>query len=539
MATPNIETIIRDRVTLTVDCIDRLYLNGYVPRLQTSGQIVGFLRDHLGNPIPSPALLRPLHDRFVRDVTAFADAGKIPVVHFERGQRKDDIAAEHRARFTKAAGVVFIGVAQERASAFKARKLTGDERGVLFEFSRQSVAVNHYYFYVQDREWGPAFVKVGTYLPYPVRVCLNGHEWAKQQARQVGLGFTSLDNGFLACDDPARLQTICDGLGPADVQRFFDRWQAQLPWPLTATDRLAGYRHRLSIWQLEVSRTQVFDRPVQGRHFFEAVIRENLDLGRPDRVSLLFPKRITRRTPAPAHGYRTRIITTGIAPSLHVEYKHTDVKQYFKEERALRTETTINDPTDFQSRKALETLPQLRATGAQINQQILTVERVSHACSLSQDAVAHLQTPRRQDGRRIPALRFGDPRVLALLQALCRFAHLPAGFRNRALRPHVAALLGRDLTSYSRGAMTYDLRRLRLHGLIERVPRTHRYTLTSFGLRVAFFCSKVHLRILRPGSAALVDPPDDLPHPLRDALRHLDQAIEQLCAAAQLHPEAA
>jgi len=539
MATPNIETIIRDRVTLTVDCVDRLYLNGYVPRLQTSGQLVGFLRDHLGNPVPSPALLRPLHDRFVRDVTTFADAGQIPVVHFGRGQRKDDIAAEQRARFTKAEGVVFIGVAQERASAFKARKLTGNERGVLFEFSRQSVAVNHYYFYVQDREWGPGFVKVGTYLPYPVRVCLNGHEWAKQQARRVGLEFTSLDNGFLACDDPDRLQAICDRLGPADVQRFFDRWAAHLPWPLTAADRAAGYEHRLSIWQLEVSRTQVFDQPVQGRHFFEAVIRENLDLGRPDRLSLLFPKRITRRTPAPAHGYRTRVITTGIAPSLHVEYKHTDVKQYFKEERALRTETTFNDPTDFQSKKALETLPRLRATGTRINEQVLTVERVSHACSLSQDALAQLQTPRQRDGQRIPALRFGDPRVLALLQALCGFAHLPAGFRNRDLRPQVAALLGRDLAAYSRGAMTYDLRRLRLHGLIERVPRTHRYTLTSFGLRVAFFCSKVHLRILRPGSAALIDPADDLPHPLRDALRRLDQAIDQLCSVAQLTPEAA
>jgi hypothetical protein len=539
MAPPNIETIIRDHVTLTVDCIDRLYLNGYVPRLQTSGQLCWFLREHLGNPIPSPALFRPIHDRFTGQVAALAAEQGIPLVHFERGQRKDDVAAEYRARFTAAEGVVFIGVAQERASAFKARKLSGPQGGVAFDFSRQSVAVNHYYFYLQDREWGPAFVKVGTYLPYPVRVCLNGHEWAKQQLRQVGIGFTSLDNGFLACDDPARLQAICAGLGPGDVQRFFDHWVARLPWPLTAADRAAGYQHRLSIWQLEVSRTQVFDRPVQGRHFFEAVIRENLDLGRPDRVSLLFPTRLTRRTPAPAHGYRTRVITTGIAPSLHVEYKHTDVKQYFKQERALRTETTINDPTDFQSRKALETLPQLRATGAQINQQLLTVERVSHACSLSQDTLARLQAPRRHGGQRIPALRFGDPRVLALLQALCHFAHLPAGFRNRELRPQVAALLGRDLTTYSRGAMTYDLRRLRLHALIQRVAGTQRYTLTSFGLRVAFFSSKVYLRILRPGSAALVDPADDLPHPLRDALRLLDQAIDQLCAAAQLHPEAA
>jgi hypothetical protein len=539
MATPNIETIIRDHVTLTVDCIDRLYLNGYVPTLQTAGQLCWFLRDHLGNPIPSPALLRPMHDRFVRDITTFADAGAIPIVHFERGRRKDDVAAEHRARFTGTDGVVFIGVAQERASAFKARKLYGPEGGVHFDFSRQSVSVNHYYFYLQDPEWGPAFVKVGTYLPYPVRVCLNGHEWAKQQLRQVGIGFSSLDNGFLACDDPTRLQAICDGLGSSDVQRFFDRWVARLPWPLTVADRTAGYRHRLSIWQLEVSRTQVFDQPVQGRHFFEAVIRDNLDLGRPDRVSLLFPTRLTRRTPAPAHGYRTRVITAGVAPSLHVEYKHSHVKQYFKEERALRTETTINDPTDFQTRKGLDTLGHLRDVGQQVNQQVLTVERLSHDCSLDQDALAQLQAPRQQGTQRIPALRFGDPRVVALLQALCRFAHLPAGFRNRDIRPHVAALLGRDLTSYSRGAMTYDLRRLRLHGLIQRVTGAHRYTLTSFGLRVAFFSSKVHLRILRPGSAALVDPPDDLPHQLRDALRRLDQAIDQLCAAAQLHPEAA
>jgi hypothetical protein len=234
---------------------------------------------------------------------------------------------------------------------------------------------------------------------------------------------------------------------------------------------------------------------------------------------VLFPRRITRRTPAPAHGYRTGVITTGIAPSLHVASKPTDVKQDFKEERALRTETTSNDPTDFQSRKALETLPPRRATGTRINAQVRAVERVSHACSLSQDTLAQLQTPRQQDGQRIPALRFGDPRGLALLQALCRFTHLPAGFRNRDLRPHVAALLGRDLTTYSRGAMTSDLRRLRRQGLIARVPRTHRYTRTSFGLRVAFCCSKVHLRILRPGSTALVDPPDDLPQPLRDAPR--------------------
>ena len=217
MAAASLASIMRDQVALSVACLDRLYLNGYVPTLQSSGQLVRFCRAHLGKPIASPALFRPLHDRFVRDVEIFAQQQQVPLIHFERRQRKDDVAAWYRARFRRAEGVVFIGIAQEKATSFKARKVT--QAGyVSFDFSRQSVAVNHFYFYVQDLEWGPSFIKVGTYLPYPVRVCLNGHHWAQQQLRRAGVAFEALDNGFRWCDDPSRLQAVCDALGPADVQ---------------------------------------------------------------------------------------------------------------------------------------------------------------------------------------------------------------------------------------------------------------------------------------------------------------------------------
>jgi hypothetical protein len=410
MATPSLHSILQNHVSLSVSCIDRIYLNGYVPKLQTSGQLCYFLRDHLGFPLPSPALFRPMHDRFVHGVQDFAAAHQIPVVHFERGQRKDDIAAGYRAQFTEAEGVVFIGVAQERAISFKAQQASGPLGGVHFTFSRQPVSVNHYYCYVQDPAWGPAFVKVGTYLPYPVRGCLNGHEWVKQQLRREGSTFQSLDNGFLSCADPERLQAICDALSPADVQGFFDRWVDRLPWPLTPADRAAGFAHRLAIWQLEVSLTQVFDQPVQGRHFFEELIRENLDLGRPDRVSLLFPTKLIKTTPAPAHGYRTRVITDGVNPSLHVEHKHSHVKQYFKEERALRTETTINDPGDFRSNKGLEHLPYLRGAGEQVNRKLLESERISGVVHPHPGCPGPPPAPHNRSGRAGagPALR-GSP----------------------------------------------------------------------------------------------------------------------------------
>ena len=527
---PNVHELIRDHVTLSIRCLDRLYLHAYMPKLQTSGGLCYFLRDHLGHPIPSPALFPPMHDRFIAAIKTYASGHDVPLIAFERGQRKDDVVAEHRTRRPLTDGVVVIGVAQEKMRAFKAQKRCGPGKAVSFDFSRQSVAVNHYYFYVQDPDWGPAFLKLGTYLPYPIKLCLNGHEWVKQQLRRAGVAFDSLDNGFLACADPVRLQTICDRLGPADVQAFFDRWVARVPSPLTATDRAAGYTHRLALQQVEVSLTQVFARPVQGRHFFEAVIRENLDLGRPDRIGLLFPLRITKATPPPAWGYRTRVITDGVEPSLHIEYKSSHVKQYFKEQRALRTETTINNPKDFYVAKAVPNLSHLRDLGDQVNRKLLEVERVSHHCVLTQDALDRLQQPTVEAGQRASALRFGDPRVMALCQAITGFAHLPRGFHNREIRRQVAALLGRP---YSAAQMTYDLRRWRLKGLIHRIPNTHRYTATSYGLKVAFFYAKLYLRILRPEWAALLPLNDQLPRPLRAALDQLDAQIRHI------HDEAA
>jgi hypothetical protein len=207
------------------------------------------------------------------------------------------------------------------------------------------------------------------------------------------------------------------------------------------------------------------------------------------------------------------------------------VKQYFKEQHALRTETTINNPNDFYVNKGIANLSHLRDLGQQVNRKLLEVERVSQQCVLTQDALDRLQAPTVEAGQRVSALRFGDPRVMALLQAITGFTHLPHGFRNRDLRPQVEALLG---LPYTHTQMTYDLRRLRLKGVIHRIPKTHRYTATTYGLKVAFFYSKLYLRILRPQWNALLPENDHLPRPLRAALDQLDAAIQKLHEEAAL-----
>jgi hypothetical protein len=526
---PNVAEIIKDHVTLEVRCIDRLYLNAYIPRLQSGGGVVDFLVRGWGQKIASPAILGQITDAFKTRLRAWADQHQIRWIEFRKGERKDTVVQRVRNRFRKPSGVVLIGVAQERASAWSATKQRYS-RFVEFVYFRKSVYVNHYYIYLLDPEWGPAFIKICGYAPYAIKICLNGHEWAKRQLQRRRIGFTALDNGFLTCPRPDALQQVCDALDAAAIERFFARWQQQIPFPLTAAHVARGLTYQLSTLQAEVSLTQVFDRPLRGREFFETVIRDNLDLGRPDHVQLLFPRQIRRTTPG---RFTTHVITKGVNPSLHIAYKHCRIKQYFKEERALRTETTFNDTYDFGIGRRLSNLSYLRTLGDHINRRVLETESLAHDCGLAPAQLADLVQPTQTPtGQPAPALKFGQPRVTAVLNALCHFLWTADGLTNAQLRPVIASLLG---AAYTTRQMGYDLRRLTRKGLLKRLDHQKRYVLTPYGRRVALFLTKVHARVLRSGLQALdLSFTAQAPPRLRTTFTALDRAIDAHIAEAQL-----
>ena len=244
-------------MTLEVECLDRLYLNGYIGPLATPGGLVTFMREQLDKPVPSPVVLGQVTEKFHEAVKEMAERQQIPIYPFDHKERKDEVANRIRRQRSVGDGIVFIGVAQEKAQAFQGKKINGG-----FEFTRdKTVYVNHYYFYIEDANFGPLFIKVCSYAPWGTKLCLNGHEWAKRQLEKKGIAYEALDNGFLSCADPKKLQEICDSLGPEDIDRVFRRWLKRLPLPLRPQDRAAGYDWSLSIWQLEVSLTQIFDRP--------------------------------------------------------------------------------------------------------------------------------------------------------------------------------------------------------------------------------------------------------------------------------------
>jgi hypothetical protein len=531
--------VLADHVTCEVESIDRMYLNVWVPRLAYGGGVSGFFVGHRGHEYASTALMDPMTKDFVADIHGFVAARGLELIHFAKGQRKDELTQQFLAKFTEDEGVLFVGRAQEKAGVWRTQRRRNSTTGGSYAWLvRSSAFINFFYFYCVDADFGPFFLKFSTYFPYTAKLCINGHEWAKRQAAKEKIGFQPLDNGFASCDDVARLQEICDSLSAAHIEALLRKWLRILPNPFTPEDEAAGYRYELSILQAEFSLTQMLDRPVSGRIFFEQALHDNLDIGRPAQIGLVFHRRIVTKGRRPTPGrFRTRVITEGITPSLHVDYKNTRIKQYHKEGRALRTETTINDTRDFGISKRLtdKNLTALRQIGFSANRRLLGVQTISHDPIRGAQAFTELTPPIiTPEGTRIPGLRFGDPRVHALLQALLIHRLLPHGFTNRELRTLIAPLLGTTPEDITAGKMTYNLRRLRAHGLITRIPHTRRYQITDTGLQHALFFTHAHDHLLRTGLAELTDPDPPTPSRLRTAARAYQAAFHDLADYAHL-----
>jgi hypothetical protein len=529
----NVNEILDGHVVLDLECLDRIYLNAYVPTLQVGGQVVTFFSQHRNQPIASPALIQRLGEGFRQAVASFATRHHIPVLRFTKRDRQIDLVQPYFRAATQP-GVIAIGVGQEFQSVLigydrSAKKGEPRSGGPHYSFVKEDRRVTVYYFYVADAEFGLGFIKLCAYFPYPGKVWVNGHEWAKRQAQAERLAFTELANGFASCADPARLQAICDRLGPADVQAFFDRWMATIPTPLARSDQAAGYWWELSMRQVETSRTLAFDAPRRARGFFEALVADNLDVGRPDEVQLIFGRKIYSNTDGQ---FSTKVVTRGVDVIVNVFYKHSRIKEYLKEGRALRIETVCNSPTDLGCKRRLRHLPELQTKARAANRRLLTIQRAGQGCAVSTALFERVALPSLEEGQRTGALRFGDPRTMALVGALCIAINAVAGFTNRSLRAQVAGLIA---TTYTASQMTYDLRRLRRKGLIRRLPHSNSYVLTADGIRIAIFYTKLYGRLLRPLLA--VDHPPISPE-LRQALRLIDTHVTAAIERARL-PRAA
>jgi hypothetical protein len=507
-------------------CFDRILLNGVIQVLQIPVCVAGFLKQNRLADRVTPAYLRAISADYHQFVQALAEQRRVEIVQPPKGARRDEWVEPFYQRLRGQPGIAVVLKSRENARVAVSFPRRGDQVELLNRF------VQLYYFYLQDRDFGRMFVRVCPYFPFNARICLNGHEWLACRLREEGIPFHQCANAFRTCADPARLQELADRFSAADIEACGHRWLAQLvPFFTDRERRREGFGYRLFVSQVEYCTNLVFHRRAAVGRLHERLLDLNRSIGRPDKIAVIFGRRITRRTDA---GLKTQVLDHDLGQAvIRSEYKSSSIKQYARDGLILRTETTSYHTPDLGVNKGVEHLPELRQTMAAANDRYLDVQQDVLETFVDRGQLERLRHPTASpSGRRTPGLKLDDPRLLAVLQALTCFALLAGRgrFRTTDLRADVAKSLGETPESYTLGRLRYDLAKLRGKGLVERVAGTQSYRLPSEGYRIAVLYLKLFHRIYAPLAAGIMEPvpwDDRVPPERRALLDRLYQAVDR------------
>jgi hypothetical protein len=344
------------------------------------------------------------------------------------------------------------------------------------------------------------------YFPFTARVCLNQHHWLANRMREEKIDFQQCTNAFLKCGNQKRLQELADSLTAKDLLTCGQKWLAYFtPFFSEAERKSHGCQHRLFFSQVEYCDNLVFHKRAALDALDERLLDANRTIGEPNKISTIFGRKVTKN-------YRGELKTVIEDldlpnPVIRSHYGNGFIKQYVRDHVLLRTEAASNSVVDYKVKKAVENLPQLRQAMHAVNENYLNVQQDILETFVDRGQLRKLSEPTvLAKGKRIPGLKIDNPRQLAVMHALVRFANIAGGsqFSTRDLHNHVAEALGLTVDRYTLGSLRYDLSKLRAKGLITKIDRTRRYQLNQQGYSICVVFLKLFERIYAPLSAGLL-----------------------------------
>lgn len=490
-----------DSIRFAYRCFDRILVNGLIQPFQQPERVVGFFNTYRELYPVSRTVLRDIASQYERWVKARVAHWQAPIVDAPAGRRDEFV--EPYFRRARADQIVVILTAREPARLLVA--IGKDDRWHL-EYKRRWVI--HYNFYLQDRDWGRMFVRRCPYFPFSARLCLNQHQWLANRLAAEGLTFRLCGNAFLSCRDPARLQALADSLAPRDLERCGPKWLRALTPFFTPTERRqAACQHRLFFAQVEYCDNLIFQRRAALEALGDRLLDANRTIGQPTKLATIFGRKITRR-------YRGKLETLIEDldlpnPVIRTYCRDGSIKQDVRDHLALRTEATSNNVRDFGVPKTIDHLPELRDAMAAVTDRYLTVQQDILETFVDRGQLRQLAEPTQlPNGKRIPGLKLDHPRLLAVMHALVRFAHIAGGdtFTTKDLHPAAAAALDATTDQYRLASLRYDLSKLRAKRLVERVAHSRRYRLVPQGYRICVLFLKLFERVYAPLTAGLLRP---------------------------------
>jgi hypothetical protein len=493
----------KDSIRWQYRCFDRILLNGLIQPFQQPERVVGFFNTYRQLYPVSRTTLRGIAEQFQAWLKAWAGKRSIPVIEAPQGRRDDFVDTYfHRAKPDE---VVVILKAREPARIMTA---VGDSKTDRWHLQIANRWVVQYNFYINDRRWGRMFVRICPYLPFSARVCLNQHHWLANRMREEDINFKQSGNAFTTCATPERLQQLADSLDPRELSTCGQKWLARLTPFFTAKERQeAGCQHRLFFSQIEFCDNLIFHRRAALDSLGERLLDANRTIGQPNKITIIFGRRISKHHRGKL---QTEIEDMNLPnPVIRSHYGNGFIKQYVRDHLILRTEAASNNVHDYGVNKSIQNLPMLRNTLSAINDNYLNVQQDILETFIDRGQLRRLAEPTiTPTGKRIPGLRLDNPRQLALMHALVRFAHIAAGnsFTTAELYPHVVKALGCAPESYTLGSLRYDLSKLRAKGLVAKLPNSRRYQILPQGYSVCLVFLKLFERVYAPLTAGLLSP---------------------------------
>jgi len=506
-------------------CFDRILLNGLIQPFQQPERVIGFFNSYRNQFPVSRKVLTDIADQFHGWVKNRSEKWNAPIIEAPEGRRDEFV--EPYFRGAQPDQIVAVVKAREPARIMVA---IGNNKENRWHLQMAQRWVVNYNFYVNDSHWGKMFVRICPYLPFSARVCLNQHHWLANRLEKESIGFTKCSNAFLKCSNFQRLQELAASLTAKDLLACAQKWLAAFTPFFTQQERQhSGCQHRLFFAQIEYCHNLIFSRRTALDELGERLLDANRTIGRPDKITVIFGRKVTSRHRGKL---QTEIEDMHLPnPVIRSHYGHGFIKQYVRDHRILRTEAATNNVNDYGVKKAVENLPQLRQRLSAINENYLDIQQDILETFLDSGQLRRLTEPTRlANGRRVPGLRLDHPRLLALMHALVRFAHIAAGstFTTAELHPYAAEALGCSPGDYTLASLRYDLSKLPAKNLVEKLPHSQKYCLLACGYSVCLLFLKLFERIYAPLTAGLLCPFRSDPKLQHDKRSQLDRLYQRV-----------
>ena len=475
-----------DKIYGTITCYDRMIIQGYIPSWSHAEGMTGYLKANSIRIFDFSNFSQPLTEQVRSNAQRIADENGIDIEFIRklRAFRKDDRIQEIIRKTGKTEGLIHIFSAMEQCNTYKPwHDKTSGKTFLRFDQSK----CLHYYFYFLDKQLGLCYLRVPTWAPFRLQFYMNGHNLLAHKLQKKGIPYRMHDNAFLEISDTAAAQKLSDRINPEDLHKILDVFAKRYcPVPESL-----GLGYTWTIQQIECATDIMFKQSCDLEPLYDEIIRTAVFTVKPDNIATFLGQRITYNCKKEVGtNYNKRILGTRIKHHMG----DVSIKMYDKFGRVLRIESTCNDISTFRVerevqhrdgtsdvrkaplKKSIYSLYQLFTILKSANYRYLEFISAFDDHSSGRKKLDDVSRSQKEKERSYRGFNFFDSRDLSVLEAISRGEYMTFGMQGKNIRKH--------LPEITPSAMTRIFKRLKVHGLIEKIPGSYKYLITALGKEI-------------------------------------------------------